>query len=41
MERIGNIAEHLDELIHNLADAFVIALQIAFSCEPENRQRSK
>lgn len=37
MERIGGVAEHLDELIHNLTNALMVSLLIAFSCKPRNQ----
>jgi hypothetical protein len=41
VERVGRIAEHFDKLIHNLADTFVVPLQITFSCKPENRRLTR
>jgi len=33
MERVGDAREHVDELIHDLADTSLIALQVAFADE--------
>jgi hypothetical protein len=40
VEVVGGVAEHLDELIHNLADTFMVPLLIAFPCKPEKWQLS-